>query len=134
MHLKAIRQFFDVCFAPNVSGIDANLVNSVFKGADGDLMIKMNIRNQRHRAFVDKRANGLYAKLVIHAHAYDFTTRPKKRVDLSKRLFRVPRIGIGHRLNGNRRASAKGQISDRHFSRTHAFSLPLGQISFGIPI
>ena len=106
MRLDTVRQNAHVLFSADVARIDAQLVDTVFHSGQRKLVIKVNIRHQRHGTAVHQRTDSLRACLVVHRDADDIRAGNRQRTDLRERRLHIRRIGIGHGLHGNRRAPA----------------------------
>ena len=101
----------------DIAGIDAVFVERL--GAGGmvgqQLMADvMEIADQRRRhahlrePVADMRHGG-GGLVAIDGDAHQLRARARQRRDLARRRFDVGRVGVGHRLHGDRRAAA-----DRH--------------------
>ena len=114
VRLHAVRQHAHVLLPANVAGIDAQLVDAVLHRRQRQLVVKVNVGDQRHRAAVHQRAHGFRARLVVHGDADDVRARDRQRADLRERRLHVRRVRIGHRLHGNRRAAADEHAAGLH--------------------
>ena len=111
------RQFPDVRFAADVAGIDAQLVDAVFRRGNGKAVVEVDIRHQRHGRTVHQRADGAGAILVVHADAHDVAARFRQGANLRKRRLCVARVGVRHGLHPDRVVSAQRQVADANHSR-----------------
>ena len=111
------RQFPNVRFAADIAGIDAQLVDAVFRRGNGKAVVEMDIRHQRHGRAVHQRADGAGAILVVHADAHDVAARFRQGANLPKRRLCVARVGVRHGLHPDRVVSAQRQVADANHSR-----------------
>ena len=65
MRLDAVRQNTHVLFAADVAGVDAQLMDAVFHRLDGELVIKMDVGDQRNGAGVHQRAHRVGAGMCL---------------------------------------------------------------------
>ena len=82
----------------------------------------MHIRHDRDgRAFADcaQRVRGLH---VWRRAAHDVAARVRQRANLRERGFRVPGIGVCHRLHRDRRAAADRHRTDVNLSCFHEYT------------
>ena len=89
----------------DIAGVDAQLGGTGLDGADGKLMVKVDIGDDWHRRLGTNRAKAIERSLGRHAHANNIATRLGKRTHLRKRCLGVGGIGAGHGLNHHRRAT-----------------------------
>ena len=101
----------------DIAGIDAELGSTGLNGTNGELMVKVDIGNDRHRRLRTNRAKALERSLSGHAHAHNITTRLGKRAHLRKRCLGVGGIGAGHGLNHHRSAAAYLHVAHKHGAR-----------------
>ena len=123
MRLRAVRYHPDTVFPADIPRIDPQLRDSVLRGADCQLIVKVDIRNQRHRAPVRQGFYRFRAGFVIHADPHQVASRVMQRADLRQCGFRVPGVGIGHALHQYRVPAAQLQLADLYFPG-HAAFLP----------
>ena len=122
MGAGAVRHPLHIGLAADVAGVDAQLRYAVLHGADGQAVIKMDVRHQGHGAAVHQRAHGFDAVRIIDRHAHDVAARRRQRLDLRQGGRHVPGVGIGHALHGYGRAAAQRQAAHRQCSCFHGFS------------
>ena len=101
----------------DITGIDAQLGGTSLDGADGELMVKVNIGDNRHRGLSTDGTEALERGLGGHAHAHDIAARPRQRANLPKRCLSIGGIGAGHGLNHDRRAAADLHAAHMHGAR-----------------
>ena len=123
VRLRAVRHHPDTVLPADISRVDPQLRDSVLRGADRQLIVKVDIRHQRHRAPVRQGFHRFRAGLVIHADPHQVAARVMQRADLRQGGFRIPGIGIGHALHQYRVPAAQLQLSDLYFPG-HAAFLP----------
>ena len=122
VRFRAVRQHPHAVFPADVARIDPQFRDSVFRGSDRQLIVKMDIRHQRNRTAVRQGFHRFRTGLVVHADPHQVAPRVMQRADLRQRGFRVPGIGIGHALHQHRIPAAQLQLPDLYFSG-HATSL-----------
>ena len=130
MSLYAVGKNLDILFAADIAGIDAQFMNAVFNRFQGELVVKVNISDQRHRTCIHQRTHSLRAGVVVYRNAHDIRARNRQRTDLGKRRFDVRRVRIRHGLHADRSAAANQHIS--HFNLT-CFSAHLSSPRFSYP-
>ena len=86
-------------------------------GADGELMVKVNIGDDRHRRLGTDGAETLKRGLGGHAHAHDIAASLRQRAHLRKRCLVVSGIGAGHGLDHHRRAATDLHTAHMHGTR-----------------
>ena len=111
MGLHTVGENTHVLLSADVAGVNAQFVNAVFHRLDGELVIKMNVGDQRNGAPVHQRAHRFGACLVVNGYANDIRARHRQRADLGERRLHVRRVRIGHRLYADRRAPADEDVS-----------------------
>ena len=116
VHLGAVRHPAHLLRAADVAGVDAHFVNAVFHGGDGQRVVKMNVRHQRHRALIHQPPHRPGARPIVHRNAHQIAPRRRQLPDLLQGGGHVPGVRIGHGLNGNRRAAA-----DQYAARLYLF-------------
>ena len=84
---RGIDHSIDLGPIANVAGIDAELSGTGLHGANGELMVKVDIGNDRHRRLRTNRAKALKRGLGRHTHTHNITTRLGKRTHLRKRCL-----------------------------------------------
>ena len=104
--LGTIHHPADLLHGTDVARIDAQLMNTVFDGLHCQIGIKMNISAQRHGRCIRKGTHILRAYFIIHRKTHQITPRSRKLLDLSKRLFKIAGICVGHALYGYRSTAA----------------------------
>ena len=122
VHFQAVGQFAHARLAADVAWIDAHFGDAVFHRLYGQPVVEMDVRHQGHGAAVHQRAHRAGALLVVHRNAHQIRPRAGQRANLRQRGLHVPRVRIGHRLHGYRRAAAHANVS--HCNRFH-FATPL---------
>lgn len=114
---RGIDHGIDLGPIADIAGIDAQLGSTGLNGTNGELMVKVNIGNNRHRRLRTNHAKALERSLDGHAHAHNITTRLGKRAHLRKRRLGVSGIGAGHGLNHNRSAAAYLHVAHKNGAR-----------------
>ena len=93
MRLNAIRQDTHVLFAADVAGVDAQLVNAVFHRLDGELVIEMDIGDQRNGAAVHQ-ARTASAQASLNGYADDVRARDRQRANLGESVFSTSAVSV----------------------------------------
>lgn len=71
----------------------------------------MDIRNHGNGADIMNGPEGTGRGFIRDGHADDFATRVSELSDLIQSRLHVPRVGIGHALNGDGSAAADGNAA-----------------------
>ena len=111
---RGIDHSIDLGPITDVAGIDAELGGTGLNGANGELMVKVDIGNDRHRRLRTNRTKALERSLGGHTHAHNIATRLSECMNLCKRCLGVGGIGAGHGLNHHRSAAAYLHVTDKH--------------------
>ena len=80
-------------------------------------MVKVDVRDNRHRRLGADGTEALKRGLGGHAHAHDIAARLRQRTHLRKRRLGVGGIGAGHGLNHDRRAATDLHVAHVHRAR-----------------
>ena len=91
----------------------------------------MNIRHDRHgdTGFLQIR-DRLCRRKIGHGNADDVASRTLQSLKLGKRCDKVVRVGICHRLNGDRRIAAHRKVADADLSRFSADLIVIHNLYF----
>ena len=129
-----IRHGLDVLGAPDVAGVQADLVDAALGAQQGQAVVKMDVGYQGHIHlffdFVDRQGGAL----VRNGEAHDVRTGGTHGADLGYGRIDVMGLGIAHRLNGNRRVAAdldgadldaSGFVSGHEIPRIHVVIMHL---------
>ena len=84
---RGIDHGIDLGPIANVAGIDAELSGTGLHGANGELMVKVDIGNDRHRRLGADGAETLKRGLGGHAHTHDIAASLRQRAHLRKRCL-----------------------------------------------
>ncbi len=101
----------------DIAGIDAQLGSTSLNGTNGQLVIKVDIGNDRHRRLGTDGAETLKRGLGGHAHAHDIAASLRQRAHLRKRCLGISGIGAGHGLDHHRRAATDLHAAHMHGAR-----------------
>ena len=101
----------------DVAGIDAEFVDSRVERLQRELVVKMNVGDDRHFGpFADLVHRG--RRIVIgHGDADDLTPRLDHLLDLSDRAVDIGRVGLCHRLHDDRRTAADLDVANFNWTR-----------------
>ena len=114
---RGIDHGIDLGPIANVARIDAELGGTGLHSADGELMVKVNIGDDRHRRLGTDGAKTLKRGLGGHAHAHDIAASLRQRAHLRKRCLGISGIGAGHGLNHDRSATTDLHTAHMHGAR-----------------
>ena len=114
---RGIDHGIDLGPIANVAGIDAQLGSTGLNGTNGELMVKVNIGDDRHRGLSTDGAETLKRGLGGHAHAHDIAASLRQRAHLRKRCLGISGIGAGHGLNHDRSAATDLHAAHMHGAR-----------------
>ena len=104
----------------DIAGIDAQFGSTSLHGTNGELMVKVDVRDNRHRRLGADGTEALKRGLGGHAHAHDIAARLRQRTHLRERRLGVGGIGAGHGLNHDRRAATDLHVAHVHRARQFA--------------
>ena len=114
---RGVDDGIDLSPIADIAGIDAKLGGTSLDGADGELMVKVNIGDDRHRRLGTDGAETLKRGLGGHAHTHDIAASLRQRAHLRKRCLGVSGIGAGHGLDHHRRAATDLYTAHMHGAR-----------------
>ena len=114
---RGIDHRIDLGPIADIAGIDAQLGSTGLNGTNGELMVKVDIGDNRHRGFGTDGAETLKRGLGGHAHAHDIAASLRQRAHLRKRCLGIGGIGAGHGLNHHRRAATDLHAAHMHGAR-----------------
>ena len=114
---RSIDHGIDLGPIADIAGINAELGGTGLNGTNGELMVKVDIGNDRHRRLGTDGAKALERGLGGHAHAYDIATGLRQGANLRKRCLGVGGIGAGHGLDHHRRAATDLHAAHMHGAR-----------------
>ena len=114
---RGIDHGIDLSPIADIAGIDAKLGGTSLDGADGELMVKVNIGDDRHRRLGTDGAETLKRGLGGHAHTHDIAASLRQRAHLRKRCLGISGIGAGHGLDHHRRAATDLHTAHMHGAR-----------------
>ena len=121
LFLCHIHDLLDLILIPNITGIDAHLIDAQLHHTEGQPIVKMDIRHQGDMdAFFDL-TNGLRRRHIRNGHAHQFTARFFQGQNLRHGGIHISRICITHRLNDDWVCPAHHQITDFYFSCPFSF-------------
>src|SRR5215470_20022795 len=89
----------------DVAGIETQAVHALLEGDERELVIEMDVSDQGNADLPLDLAELLGGLADGHRAAYDLAAGGLQGPDLQQRGLKVPRVGLGHRLHGDRRAS-----------------------------
>ena len=111
----------DLLAGADVAGIYPDLVRPGGNRREGDLIIEMDVGDERYfHALCLQRAKNLCRLRIGDGETDDVTPLTLECPYLRERCLCVVRVGIGHRLDQNRRAATERQVADG--KRTRFFS------------
>ncbi len=89
----------DAVFTADIAGVDAQAIHTQIGNSQGDLVVKMNISNQRHAgqlANLTKRLGRFHAG---NRHPHDISTGSFQTLNLVDRSRHITGFGVGHTLH-----------------------------------
>ena len=101
----------------DIARIDAQLGSTGLNGTNGELMVKVNIGDDRHRGLSTDGTKALERGLGGNTHTHDIAARLRQRANLPKRCLGIGGISAGHGLNHHRRAAANLHAAHMHGAR-----------------
>ena len=121
MRPAGVGNRFDAVLVADVAGVDADLVHARVHAGQRHAVVEMDIRDKRHG---DPRlldgGKGLCRLHGGRGDAHDVTARVGKRAHLCDGRRDVERVGIGHRLHGDRALPADRHAADADPARCAA--------------
>ena len=106
----------DPVLAADVAGVDAQAVDAKFGDAQGDLVVEVDIRHQRHIHLALDAPKGLGGVHVRHTDAHDIGAGGLERPDLADGRGHVQGVGVGHALHRDRRIAAHGDVANMNLT------------------
>ena len=100
----------------NVAGVDANFAGSGLSRRNGQLVIKVNIRNQGQHAFLTDLRKATGSLHIGHCQPDNLAAGRRQRTDLGKGALHIRGFGIQHGLDHNIRAAADGDTANHYLS------------------
>src|SRR5690606_28546248 len=91
----------DAIFASDVAGIDAQAIDTQFGHAQSDLVIEMNVGDQRQLYALLDLAEGFGGVHGGYGHPHDIGTGILQPLNLRNGRIDVTGFGVGHALHGN---------------------------------
>ncbi len=93
----------DTIFAADIAWIDTQAIDAEFGHAQGDLIVEVNVGNQRQRHTLLDPAKGFRGFHRRHRDPYDIGAGIGQALDLPDRCVDITGFGVSHALYGNRR-------------------------------
>ena len=91
----------------DVAGIQTQLVDAGFERQQRELVMEMNVGDERHIGHALANLFQRDRRIVVgHGQADDLAAGADHLLDLRDGRVDVGRVGLGHRLNDDRRAAA----------------------------
>ncbi len=109
---SGLHHLGDLPALADVAGVDAQPVDSHFKGLEGKPVIEMDIRDQRDRRTSLDIAERLRSLHVQNRAAHQFAARRDKTRDLCRGGGHVAGIGAAHGLDRTGSPAADGNAAD----------------------
>ena len=110
--LAGLGHGLDVFLAADVAGIDADFVDAARGSLEGEAVVKMDIRHQRHAHLLLDGGHSLRRLHVGDGDAHDIGARRLHGADLLYGGLHVPGLGGAHGLYRNGRAPADRQRAE----------------------
>ena len=114
--LAHIHHSLHPILAADIAGVDADLGGTAFGSGDGQLIIKMNIRNQGQRAFLADFSKATGSFHIGHCQACNLAAGRSQLADLLQRTFHIGGSGIKHGLDYHGSTAADGNSTHNDLS------------------
>ena len=118
--LGRLDDSLDLLLAADVARVEAQGVDALMDGLERELVVKVDVRDERHRDLAQDVAEVLRGLHVGHGETHDVATRCLQGADLGDGRFGVRRLRIRHRLHGDGRPAADGDLADVDLARRTA--------------
>lgn len=102
----------DALFITDIARINSQAVNAIFSDFKGNTIVKVDISNQRDIDLLFDKTKSLCGIHRGHGYAHNIYANAFQRFDLSDRRGNAGGTGVGHGLNGNRRAVTHRHLAD----------------------
>src|SRR5471030_1488689 len=99
-------------FTTDVARVDAQAVNAQFGYAQSDLVVEVDVGNQRHLDQLLDLAECLGSVHVRHRNAHDIDASGFQAIDLGHGGGHVIGVAVGHALHSDRRIAANRHVTD----------------------
>ncbi len=106
-----LDDLLDPTLIADIAGIDPQAGSTRLGGLDAAFVMKMNVRDDGHTDLAHDLPERRRARLVGDADANDVGAGLGRAVDLCDGACDVRRQCVGHRLHGDRRAAADGDVA-----------------------
>jgi hypothetical protein len=114
-----LRNGAHVRVAADIARIDPDLVGARLGGRDGQLIVEVNVRDNRDGDAVFELSDGARRRHVRHGDAHEFAAGVRKPPDLRCGPGNVPRVRSRHGLHAHRRAAADTYAADADALSSH---------------
>ena len=108
---------FDLRPVPDIAGIQPQAVHSALEGLESELVVKVDVGNQRYRDLTPNLREGLRRLHVRHRTANDLATGLLQSPDLGDGGFDVTSVRLGHRLYADRSITSDLHVADLEILR-----------------
>src|SRR4030095_7222993 len=115
--LGDVDDLLDEMLAADVPGVQPQAIHTLLERDEGELVVEVNIGDQRDPDLPLDLAELLGGLADRHRAPYDVAARRLERPDLEERRLHVARVGLGHRLHGDRRFAADLDSAQLDLSR-----------------
>ena len=113
--LGNLHHFFHLVFVAQVAGIQAQAVHPAHSALDGQLVVEVDVGDERDVDLLLDFRHGLGRFHVGHRRPDDVAARLFQFVNLAHGGLHVPRIGLGHGLDGDVGVPAYFHAADVHW-------------------
>jgi len=106
-----VNQCAHAIFLADIARVDAQAIDAELQDAQGDLVIEVNVADERHLHLLADLAEcfgGLHRR---DRDAHDVGTDRLEGTDLRHRCRHIAGLGIGHALHRDRRIAAYGDVA-----------------------
>ena len=123
MILRRLDHLAHAALIPDIARIDPQAGRARLRRLNRALIVEMDIRHDRHRAFAHNLAQRAGAALVGGRDPHDIRTNIGSADHLIQRRAHIRTIGIGHRLDRDRRIAAHRHIAHHDLTRFAAVNI-----------
>ena len=115
------NHLLDALRSADVARVDAQCRNALRHRLKCELVVEVNVGDERRLDLPHNIAEVLRCRHIGHGNAHNVAARRRELSDLLYRRLRVRRLGVAHRLDGDRRPASDGDISNVDLPRRAAF-------------
>ena len=110
----------DLLLAADVARVEAQGVDALVDGLERELVVKVDVGDERHGDLAQYIAEVLGGLHVGHGEPHDIAACGLQGADLGDSRLGIRRLRIRHRLHGDRRTAADRDLADVDLARRTA--------------